>query len=321
MSHAAPIPVVAGSTLPLTPTTAADTAAWTDGLVALARCGFGWVDVVDSWLAFGELTTHQTTPLADAIAAAGMQVAGLSAIRRSVIDPVDGDANLAYTHRALDVAAALGAPVLSIGFHRPLTPLQQQWAFWAVPTSSDDAAMWDLAVRRLRDLVGHAASVNVAVSLELYEDTLLGSGAQAARLVEAVGSPALGINADLANLYRVPRRLTEGWLQTLTECLPYMNYWHVKNYRRAEAYPDGPYLSWPTALADGDINYRQALRLAIAAGYTGPICIEHYGGDGLTAQQRGMQYLTALLEDLATEAPATSTGARPEGPAPMDADE
>ena len=230
--------------------------------------------------------------------AAGLHLAGLSAIRRSVIDPADGDANLAYTHQALDIAAQLGAPVLSIGFHRPLSELQRQWPFWSVPGPSDGPLLWDLAVTRLKELVKHASDVNVAVSLELYEDTLIGTGADAARLVAEVASPMLGINADLANLYRVPRRLTESWLDTFMACLPHLNYWHVKNYRRAEAYPDGPFLSWPTQLSDGDIDYRRALRLALDAGYAGPICIEQYGGDGLSAQSAGLRYISTLLDDL-----------------------
>jgi sugar phosphate isomerase/epimerase len=299
-------PVVAGSTLPLPPVTIAcgDTA-WSRGLSALTRGGFDWVDVVDTWLPFGDLTVRQADALAGAVTASGLRLAGMSAIRRSVIDPVDGMVNLAYTHRALDVAAAAGAPVLSIGFHRPLTTLQQQWSFWSVPGSGDDLGdpeVWGLAVERLSELVKHAADVGVALSLELYEDTLLGSGAMAARLVEEIGSPALGINADLANLYRVPRRLTEGWLEAFAVCLPHLNYWHVKNYRRAEGYPDGPFLAWPTQLADGDINYRALLAMAVDAGYTGPISIEQYGGDGLTAQCAGLRYLTDLLAEIRREA-------------------
>jgi len=228
----------------------------------------------------------------------GATLAGISAIRRSVIDPKDGSANVAYTHRTIDAAAALGAPLVSIGFHRPLTPLQRDWAFWSVPGPTDGPELYDLALARLRELVDHSASVGVRLSLELYEGTLVGTGAQAARLVEDVGSDWLGINADLANLFRVPERLVEGWLEALQFSLPYMNYWHVKNYRRVEHYPDGPFLAWPTALDDGDIDYRLALKLAAEAGYSGPLCVEHYGGDGLTAQRRGLIYLSSLLEGM-----------------------
>ncbi len=300
MTQAPTGPVIAGSTLPLPSVAVADSHTWHRGLAALARGGFEWVDVVDSWIPFGDLSAEQGALFGQSVKEAGLQLAGMSAIRRSVIDPIDGDANLAYTHRALDVAAASDAPVLSIGFHRPLTPLQREWAFWSVPCPRDDPEdpeVWTVAIARLRDLSRHAADVNVQLSLELYEDTLLGSGALAARLVEDVGSQALGINADLANLYRVPRRLTESWLESFSVCLPHLNYWHVKNYRRTEGYPDGPFLAWPTQLADGDLDYRLLLTMALEYGYTGPICIEQYGGDGLTAQIAGRRYLSDLLAD------------------------
>jgi sugar phosphate isomerase/epimerase len=292
--------VIAGSTLPLRTRRdeSPDPGIWEADLRSLVRLGFRHIDLVDSWLAPGDLGRASLSELAAVITSAGGMLAGMSAIRRSVIDPEEGKANLAYTHRTIDAAAALHAPVLSIGFHRPLTALQREWAFWIVPAPTDRPDSHALAVSRLRELARHAASVGVRLSLELYEGTLLSTGAQAARLVEDVGSDSLGINADLANLYRVPERLAEGWLETLRLCLPYMNYWHVKNYRRVEHYPDGPFLTWPAALDDGDIDYRLALRMAAESGYGGPVCVEHYGGDGLSAEQRGLAYLSTLLEDM-----------------------
>jgi sugar phosphate isomerase/epimerase len=293
-------PLIAGSTLPLAPRSATQPAPelWAEDVAVLARGGFRAVDLVDTWLSPAALDAGSRKDLASVIREANVSLVGISVIRRSVIDPQDGAANLAHTHASIDAAAELGAPVLSIGFHRPLTPEQRAWAFWAVPGPGDDSAMWSTAVTRLRELASHATQVNVALSLELYEYTLLGSGASAARLVEEVGSLALGINADLANVYRIPERLSETWEQTFALCLPHLNYWHVKNYRRAEHYPDGPFLAWPTALEDGDINYRLALRSARDAGYLGPISIEHYGGDGIWAQERGLRYLESLLADL-----------------------
>lgn len=293
-------PVIAGSTLPLPPRAAgpAEPDLWARDLALVAGHGFTAVDLVDTWLSPADLDRSARRELAAVIAAAGLDLAGLSVIRRSIIDPRSGEANLAHTHACIDAAADLGAPVLSIGFHRPLTGEQRAWAFWAAPSPRDDTAARPRAVARLSELAAHAAEAGVALSLELYEYTLLGSGADTARLVEEVGSPALGINADLANLYRVPERLRESWQQTLTACLPHLNYWHVKNYRRCETYPDGPYLAWPTQLEDGDIDYRTAFGMARDAGYTGPVSIEHYGGDGLWAQARGLRYLRALLEEL-----------------------
>ena len=294
-------PVIAGSTLPLPPRQAGNVTprALREDLGRLAAVGFESVDLVDSWLAFADLSSASRDHLAAAVADLGLGLSGISAIRRSIVDPIDGDANLEYTYRSIETAAQLGAPVLSIGFHRPLTEQQRSWdTFWAVEGPSDGPREFALAVERLTALCQHAASHQVELSLELYEDTLVGSGAAAVELLKAVDAPNLGINADLANLHRVPRALTETWRQTLELVIDRMNYWHVKNYRRASAYPDGPYLAWPTLLGDGDIDYRHALRTARDHGYGGPLCIEHYGGDGLYAQAAGRSYLESLLETL-----------------------
>jgi sugar phosphate isomerase/epimerase len=292
---------LAGSTLPLPARLQADPLGeyeiWLSDLRRLASGGFSSVDLVDTWVSPAELSAPRLESLRSAINAAGLRLAGMSVVRKSIIDPECGEVNLAHTHRAIDAAVVLGAAVISIGFHRPLSPTQQEWAFWSVPGAkdSDSPEIRHLAVSRLTELVAHAERVGVRLSLELYEDTLLGSGASAAELVQEVGSAALGINADLGNLYRVPRRLTETWQETLLTCLPHMNYWHVKNCRRLEVYPSGPFLSWLTALPDGDIDYSLALQMARAASYTGPICIEHYGGDGLWHQEQGLRYLTRVM--------------------------
>lgn len=51
----------------------------------------------------------------------------------------------------------------------------------------------------------------------------------------------------------------------------------------------------------GDIDYRLAVEMTIAGGYRGPLCLEHYGGDQLHAQEEGRKYLEKVLADLAAE--------------------
>lgn len=62
---------------------------------------------------------------------------------------------------------------------------------------------------------------------------------------------------------------------------PYAKYWHVKNYMRIEDKAKGLYLSYPTSLALGLINYRIAIQKALAQATEAAFLCEHYGGDGL----------------------------------------
>jgi sugar phosphate isomerase/epimerase len=270
---------------------------WHAALAEVADAGFTEVDLTDSWIRPGDLSKPALERLGRVVADTGLHAEAISAIRRSVIDPETGDDNLAYSHRTIDAAAELGCSVVSVGLHRPLLPQQRaaQW-FWTVdgPRDSDDAATWSRAVSRLRELGEHAASVGLQLSLEMYEDTLLGSADSAVRLAQDIDSDAVGLNPDLGNLYRLHRPI-EPFLEALAKCLPYTNYWHVKNYYRLEDSATGTVLTAPAPMDTGSMDYRRAVKLALNAGFTGPFCVEHYGGDGLSVSAHNRDYIRRLL--------------------------
>jgi sugar phosphate isomerase/epimerase len=173
-----------------------------------------------------------------------------------------------------------------------------------VPGASDpeDGSLWDLAVERLRELGGHAASVGVEISLEMYEDTYLGTAAGSVRLVEEIGSPSVGLNPDLGNLVR-RQGPVEHWLDIIRATAPYARYWHVKNILRLEDPASGTVLTAPAPLPSGVIDYRTALGVVLDAGFDGGICVENYGGDGLAVSAANRDYLMSLLPESAADRP------------------
>jgi sugar phosphate isomerase/epimerase len=221
-------------------------------------------------------------------------VPAISAIRRSVIDAQNGDENLAYSHRTIDAAVVLGCEVVSVGLHQELTPAQkEQLWFWTVQGHTDpvgDADVWNAAVQRLTELGRHAAEVGVLLSLELYEDTYLGTADSAVDLVEQIGLANVGLNPDIGNLVRLHRPI-EAWQELVRKTLPYANYWHVKNYFRDENRAKDAYTAIPAPMEFGLISYREAFRTALSVGYQGIICTEHYGGDGLSVCATNQTYL------------------------------
>ena len=183
-------------------------------LAQVAEASFEHVDLTDSWVRVGDLAPGRLDELKVAATTAGVGLASISAIRRSVIDAEQGEANLAYSHRTLDAAAQLGVPVVSFGLHQALTAEQkkQLW-FWTVEGHKDpvgDEEVWASAVLRLRELGRHGAEVGVVVSLEMYEDTYLGTAGSTVRLVEEIGVDSLGLNPDVGNLVRLHRPV-EDW--------------------------------------------------------------------------------------------------------------
>jgi sugar phosphate isomerase/epimerase len=269
-------------------------AQWVATLTEVGEAGFSQVDLTDSWVRAGDLSRSRLEELKAAAMEAGVCLAAISSIRRSVIDARNGDANLAYSHRTLDAAARLGVGVVSLGLHQELTPEQraQLW-FWTVEGHKDpvgDSEVWGAAVARFRELGRHGEDVGVLVSLEMYEDTYLGTADSAVQLVEEIGLGGVGLNPDLGNLIRLHRPV-EDWRVLLHKTLRYANYWHVKNYFRDEDVARGSFIALPAPLELGVINYREALQYAISVGYQGIICTEHYGGDGLSVSASNQKYL------------------------------
>ncbi|WP_166876582.1 sugar phosphate isomerase/epimerase [Salinibacterium sp. ZJ450] len=282
---------------------------WLRDLREVAHVGFQHVDLTDNWLRVGDLTPERLAEFELTLVAAGLRLPAISITRRSIIDPDTAADNLAYTHRTIEAGAALGVEVLSLGLHRPFTPAQQQqlW-FWNAPGASDpehDADTWALAVSRFREIGKHAAEVGMIVSLEMYEDTYLGTADSAVRLIQDIDLPNVGLDPDIGNLVRLHRPI-EDWREMLAKTLPYTNYWQVKNYYRDEDPATGAIVTHPAPLALGFINYRDAIREALALGFQGVLCCEHYGGDGLGVSAMNMQYLRTLLPQTA-QAPDVAT--------------
>lgn len=272
----------------------ADPSVWEGVFQEVKDAGFSNVDLFDSWIHPGDLSSERLDELKRAADNVGIGAPAISAIRRSVIDEQNAEDNLAYSHRTLEAGAQLGCEVVSFGLHQALTPEQQkQLWFWTVEGHKDpvgDKETWNKAVSRLQELGRHAADLGLLMSLELYEDTYLGTGDSAAQLVQDIDLPNVGLNPDMGNLIRLHRPI-ESVQEMIAKTVPYANYWHVKNYSRDEDVARGYYVAVPAPLETGLISYREAFKTALSFGFQGIICTEHYGGDGLSVSASNQDYL------------------------------
>lgn len=271
--------------------------AWTKTLADVADVGFTELDPTDSWIRLADLPQARLDEFLSVCRSLGLTIPAISTSRRSVIDPEHGTAHLAYSHRVIDTAKQIGADAVSFGLFGPLTKAQQQalW-FWTVDGAKnpDDASTWTLAVERIRELGRHAEELGIEVSLEMYEDTYLGTADSAVRFVNEVGLPNVGINADLGNLVRLHRPV-EHWQKMMEKVAPFAKYWHVKNYMRMEDDASGLVASHPAPLESGIINYRTAIRMVLEHGFQSAFLCEHYGGDGLSVSAANRDYLRRIL--------------------------
>ncbi len=270
---------------------------WTQTVGEVADAGFTEIDPTDSWLRLADLSPARRQTFYEIVKSFGMTIPAISTARRSVIDAEHGDEYLAYGHRVIDVAAEAGASSVSFGFFEPLTERQKAvlW-FWTEQGAKnpDDPDVWNKAVARIVELGRHAGEVGIELSLEMYEDTYLGTAESAVRFVQDVGLDNVGINADLGNLVRLHRPV-EHWAQMMAKVAPYAKYWHVKNYLRIEDEQSGLIATHPVPLESGVINYRTAIKLALEHGFNSPFLCEHYGGDGLSVSAANRDYLRRIL--------------------------
>jgi sugar phosphate isomerase/epimerase len=270
---------------------------WAKHLRLVARSGFTEVDPTDTWVRVADLSSERLADFRAVLADTGLTIPAISTSRRSVMDPEHGKEYQAYSHRLLDVAAELGVPLVSFGFFQALTPAQQKalW-FWLVDGWHDDETpeARSRAAALIRELAEHAQSNGQQITLEMYEDTYVGSADGAVAFLAEVGHPACGLNPDIGNFVRLHRPL-EPVQDMLDKLLPYTNYWHVKNYLRDEDPETGQVMTFPVPMDFGLINYRAAITKAIGLGFRGAFLCEHYGSDAITVIAKNRAYIRDIL--------------------------
>jgi sugar phosphate isomerase/epimerase len=273
---------------------------WHRQLRQIAREGFNSVEIPSAWLPIGEMTSAERAALRQVCADLRLGICATSVVRKSIMERGREKEHLDLTLSAIDAAAEVGSPLVCLGLHLalPQSQLDPTW-FWTVPfqISDDDAGAWRKAVATFRQIGAHAASVGVAISLELYEGTYLGTADGAVAFLHEIGHDNVGLNPDIGNLVRAQCEI-EPWEAMAIKTLPYANYWHVKNYARSEHPERGVYLSTPCSMMSGIIDYRRALAFAIAHGFKGAILCENYGGDGLSVSAENARYVRTILERL-----------------------
>lgn len=268
---------------------------WARQLRQVRELGFDHIDPTDAWVPLAALSEDRVEEFRQTLAGEGLGISSISMTRNSVVDVEHGERNLEDAHRLIDLAPTFGATIVNTGFMQAVTPEQgdQVW-FWLVTGHVDDPGLRDLAIERIRELGDHARSNGVQLSLEMYEDTYIGTPEDAVAFVRDVDHEAVGLNPDLGNLIRLHRPMPH-YGEMFETVLPHSNFWHIKNYSRDYDPGTGAYSSAPLPLKYGYINYRQVIRRALELGYSGPFCCEHYGSDSLGVCAENRDYIRQVL--------------------------
>ncbi|AWB87614.1 sugar phosphate isomerase/epimerase family protein [Mycetocola zhujimingii] len=290
-----------GNTADGRPLQDAPSTVWASQLRQVKQLGVDQIDPTDAWLPLAKLSDERLEEFRRVLDGEGLTLSSISMTRSSIVDREHGDDHLRDAHRFIDIAPSFGVTVVNTGFMQPLTPEQQKaiW-FWLEDGHHDDPALRPLAIERVRELGDHAARQGIQLSLEMYEDTYVGTADEAVAFLADVDHDAVGLNPDLGNLVRLHRDV-EPWETMFEKVLPHSNFWHIKNYTRDYDPATGAYFSSPVPLKYGYVNYRKVIRQALDVGYTGPFCCEHYGSDSLGVIAENVHYIRQVLSSALAE--------------------
>jgi sugar phosphate isomerase/epimerase len=153
-------------------------------------------------------------------------------------------------------------------------------------------AQWQAAVAGFRLIGAAVAEIGIRLAFETHMHYLHATPQAAKKLVDLIGSPAIGVNLDYANYFCFPQPTPPAEVvKVLGTSLFYV---HLKNLGKQQ---NGEHLR--VGLADGDINNREFVRVLQQNDYRGFLCLEApRPGDREWFAQQDLAYIRALLRDL-----------------------
>ena len=187
----------------------------------------------------------------------GLEICAILPTRKdagSMLSPDASERNkrLRILERGLEVAHTLG--VTGLLLHPG-----------SLDASTTYEATWNNMRDALKALAPEAERLNCSIGVENVWNKFLLSPREARQFVDEVGSPAVGIYLDTANM--IFYGFAEMWIRELGNRVTRV---HVKDFRRRD-------MAW-TQLMDGDVNWPVVMQELRAIGFDGAL-VSEVGGD------------------------------------------
>ncbi len=153
---------------------------------------------------------------------------------------------------------------------------------------------WELTADAFSRVAPTLEAIGMRFAFETHMSYVHDLPANAKKLVDMIGSPAVGINLDYGNTVYFPKIPTVE--EAIDICGDKLFYVHMKN---SVAVPGTDNLRLPTSLGEGQINHRVYVEKLCDVDYTGPVGIEApRQGDRTWYAKCDMAYLKDVLTDL-----------------------
>ena len=152
--------------------------------------------------------------------------------------------------------------------------------------SYDDC--WKRSVEQIQRALPIAEKAKCHIAVENVWNQFILSPLEAARFLDAVGSPWVGWHFDIGNI------VTYGWPEQWVRILgPRILNLHLKEYSRRKRDAEGPYAGFKVELGEGDVGWPDVMKALDEIGYAGYGIAEVPGGD--TAR---LQFLAKRIDEL-----------------------
>lgn len=183
----------------------------------------------------------------------------------------------------------------SPGALRSKDPDAPSWAYDKSGSGAAEDKHFEWAAEGFRELGALAQELGFKLAFETHMGCLADLPEPTARLLEMIGSPAVGANLDYGNMVYFPQppSLTDAvnLLAGSTHML------HLKNVYSVAAAERN--IMIPCPLGDGIINHREMFGLLRETGFDGPVCVEApRGGDREWFAQQDIAYVRSVLDDM-----------------------
>lgn len=202
-----------------------------------------------------ELTAPETDRIRGMVEDAGLKVVGVAApfFKCAIESEADYRQHLDILRQCIRLAHGLN------------TSLVRVFAFWKQDPLD---AYWDRIVARYQEPIRMADAEGVTLGLENEASTMIGTGGEARRLVDALGSPVVRPLWDPANEVFADDGeppFPDGYTHIKRD----MVHMHIKDAIKEG--PDGPAC---VPMGEGVIDYRGHFKALVADGYTGCVSLE-----------------------------------------------
>lgn len=267
--------------------------------------GFDGIEMEDCWVNFYEYTDEQLIAFKYLFVSMDMPVPCFKVRNKSLCHPAVREENREKLLRAVDIAELLESQVISVSLAASSkvygVPEVSLLGSRNPPDCSREASEEDFkrTAETLKEVAEKAEKGAIMIAIEVHQYSVADTSASTLKLLEAIGMDNVRVNPDLGNMLWAYDEPVESWVESLGKLAPLTVWWHCKNLHRIHVPEIGRAFFVPTALGDGDIDYRYAITEMHKAGYDGYLLIEGVKGrDVLTLSRKSLEYVRSVFSDL-----------------------